>query len=77
MLLLLGACATTDPGVAGSKPWYEQRVAEIEMAYQQGDLNTEEYLRLKNEADDIRAGYRNRNRPRGSVSVGIGFFSHD
>ena len=78
LTLLIGAgCATTDPSVIGSKPWYEQRVAEIESANQRGELTSEEYLRLKNEADAIRAEYRGTQYQGSGVSVGVGFISHD
>jgi hypothetical protein len=76
-LMLAGGCATTDATVAGSKPWYEQRIGEIESAHARGDLSTEEYIRLKTEADAVRATYRGTRGPRSSVSVGVGFFSHD
>ncbi len=76
-LTLAAGCATTDSTVAGSKQWYEQRIGEIESAHERGELSTEEYLRLKNEADAVRATYRGSQRPASSVSVGVGFFSHD
>jgi hypothetical protein len=78
LILLIGAgCATTDPSVIGSKPWYEQRMTEIETANERGELTPEEYLRLKNEADAIRADYRGNQYPGSGVSVGVGFISHD
>ena len=77
LVVSLAACATTDPSIIGSRPWYEQRIGEIETANARGELSAEEYIRLKNEADAIRAEYRGGSRARPSVSVGVGFLSHD
>ena len=70
-------CATTgDPTSVGSDAWYEHRIAEIDAAHENGDINKEEYLRLKVEADQIHAESR---RSRGysglPVSFHIGVFS--
>lgn len=56
-LLAVAGCATGPPDV-GSRVWHEQRIAEIDAAYSRGDLTTEQYLSLKNEADATRAEYR-------------------
>lgn len=50
--IFLAGCATT-PSV-GSKKWHETRIAEIESAYQNGEVSKEAYLSLKNEADQTR-----------------------
>ncbi len=68
-------CVTHDPSVIGSRAWYDQRIEEIEAAYASGDLATEDYLRLKNEADRIRVDYRRGIRG-GSVSLGVGYHHH-
>lgn len=70
--ILLSACASS-PDVVGSRTWHAQRIAEIDTSYNRGDLSEEEYLRLKNEADNIRAERRG---GRSSVSLGVGFISH-
>lgn len=69
-------CVTNDPSVIGSQAWYEQRTTEIQAAYEAGDLSTEEYLRLKNEADRIRVDYR-RGYSRAGVSLGVGYYHRD
>jgi len=48
---LLGCATFTDVGTAY---WHKNRLQEIETAYQNGDIEKEEYLSLKNEADQIR-----------------------
>lgn len=47
----------TGPPDAGSRAWHEQRLAEIESAYASGELTTEQYISLKNEADATRAAH--------------------
>lgn len=69
-------CVSNNPNAVGTGAWHTQRIEEIQSAYDAGDLTTEEYLRLKNEADRIRANYR-ASYPRGSVGVGFGYYSHD
>jgi hypothetical protein len=74
VLLLVGvaACASTGEPRVGSQAWYDARIAEIELSHENGEITTEEYLRLKNETDQIRAESRNRSRPRAGVSLGFG-----
>ena len=72
VLLLAAACATTGEPRIGSKDWHDARIAEIEMSHENGEITTEEYLRLKGDADRIRAESQNRGRPRAGVSVGFG-----
>lgn len=66
-------CATT-PSI-GSSVWHEERVAEIEAAYNDWELTEEEYLELKNEADAIRSDYLNRleMRRQANYRIGIGY----
>lgn len=76
--LVLSACAT-DPNAPlepGSKKWYAARLAEIEQAKADGKLTDEEYLRLKNEADDTRQEHINASAYNDypAVGVGIGFW---
>ena len=55
-LALMAGCATVPS--TGSSTWHEERMAEIESAYQLGDLTEEAYLSLKNEADQVRVNYQ-------------------
>ena len=52
LLIFLGGCAVFR-GV-GSSYWHENRLQEIETAYQNEEIREAEYLSLKNEADKIR-----------------------
>lgn len=67
LCLLLASCAT-DPAI-GSRTWHEGRIGEIETALELEEISTEDYLSLKNEADQTRVEYQNamrerlRNRP--------------
>ena len=54
---LLAGCATTGEPTAGSKRWYAARIQEIEHAYEFGEIDKVEYLRLKGEVDRIRMEY--------------------
>ncbi len=61
--LLAGAaatagCATKGPPDPGSRLWHEDRLAEIEAARSRGELTTEQYIALKNDADATRAEYQ-------------------
>lgn len=64
VLLLIAAgivaagCATNGPPEVGSRGWHELRIAEIDAARERGELTTEQYLSLKNQADATRAAYR-------------------
>lgn len=51
-------CATNGPPDPGTRLWHEQRLAEIEAARSRGELTTEQYIALKNEADATRAEYQ-------------------
>lgn len=74
-LLALG-CVTT-PAV-GSRVWHEERMTEIDAAYQNWELTEEEYLALKSETDEIRSEYLNRleERRRRDFRFGIGYGFH-
>ena len=68
-VVLLSGCVTTGPPQPGTQLWHDQRHAEIEMAYERGEIAIEVYLSLKNDADRIRVEHRaalrvNRVRPR-------------
>lgn len=63
MVITISGCATSS---IGSRGWYNKRIAEIEEAYQKGEITKAEYIQLKNEADNVRAPYDSR----WSVSVG-------
>lgn len=56
--MVAGGCATTGPPDVGSRAWHDQRILEIDEAYARGELTTEQYLSLKNDADATRADYR-------------------
>ena len=51
---LVGCATFSDVGTAY---WHKNRLQEIETAYQNGDIEKEGYLSLKNEADQIREKY--------------------
>ena len=74
LTLSLAACATNGPPPIGSGAWHEQRIAEIQQAYDYGDITIDQYLALKNEADQIHVDYRERVRPqyqpRGAIVFG-------
>jgi hypothetical protein len=72
---LAAGCATGPPDV-GSRAWHEQRIGEIDAAYTRGDLTTEQYLSLKNEADATRAEYRASLRRQPTVVYSSPFFIH-
>jgi hypothetical protein len=80
---LLAACASTGEAKApepGSKKWYAARLAEIETAKAEGKLTEQEYLTLKNEADDTRQEYisasRSRDYPPVGIGLGFGVYHH-
>jgi hypothetical protein len=56
--IFLAGCATTGPPNPGTQLWHEQRLGEIEQAYERGEIAIEDYLNLKNDADRIRAEHR-------------------
>ena len=68
---------------AGSEAWHAERLAEIEEAYKSKQIDDAEYLKLKNEADAIRADHQRRRSNTqthfgfgsggGSVGIGVGF----
>ena len=72
--LLITGCVTVD--TVGSRPWYNQRMDEIEYAYETAAIDEEAYLGMKNEADEIRVGYLDRVRYRYPVSYGFYYGSH-
>lgn len=74
--LIASGCVTT-PSV-GSSVWHEERMVEIEQAYNNWELTEEEYLALKNETDAIRSEYLNRleERRRANFHFGVGYGFH-
>jgi len=56
LVVALIGCATT-PSV-GSKTWHEERLAEIEVAHDNGEIDEAEYISLKTEADGVRVQYQ-------------------
>ncbi len=77
LLVVFAGCATTGSSSVGSDAWYQQRIAEIDASHENGDINKEEYLRLKGETDGIYAeSQRNRRYSRPRVSFSFGFFAH-
>lgn len=74
----LAACASNGEAKApkqpdpGSKKWYAARIAEIEQAKADGKLTEQEYLALKNEADDTRQEYLSASRYNNYPPVGVG-----
>jgi len=69
-------CATNRPPDVGSRVWHEQRMGEIEAAYEHGDLTVDQYLSLKNEADATRAEYQSSLRRNTTVVYTSPFFFH-
>jgi hypothetical protein len=69
--LLIG-CATYK-GV-GSETWYQNRIQEIETAASKNEITRAEAIRLKNEADAIRADYIQGRSPRTGVGFHYGIF---
>jgi len=59
LVLVLTGCATTNASRVGSRPWHEQRLAEIESSYEFGEIDKETYLELKGAADQTRVDYQN------------------
>lgn len=59
---IAAGCATTPP--VGGRDWHAARLQEIQQAYETGEITTEEYLSLKNEADAIRQAYQEELRDR-------------
>lgn len=72
LVVAMTGCATDGTPRVGSQDWYDARIAEIEASHDAGELTTEEYLRLKNETDQVRAEAQNRGRSNPSVSLGFG-----
>jgi hypothetical protein len=80
-LIFVVGCATTDkPPAVGSNNWHTQRVAEIQHAYDLGEINFETYVQLKNEADKINVDYRSargvQTRPSIGLGIGVGHYHH-
>lgn len=76
-IVLISGCATTDkPPIVGSKNWHTIRIAEIQSTYDLGQINEDEYLRLKNEADQIYVDYTASRKARSHTSIGIGYGSY-
>lgn len=75
LVLAVSGCATSgDRAVrAGSKTWHEERLLEIGVALDSGEFSMEEYLRLKNETDEIRANQIAAARERSRVHTSIRF----
>lgn len=59
LCLLLIGCASTKSIRIGSDVWYNNRMAEIEEAFKNHEIDKSEHIRLKNETDEIRAKYQN------------------
>jgi len=74
--ILTAGCATNGPPEVGTNAWHQERIAEIDAAYTRGDLTTEQYLSLKNEADATRAEYRASLRRNTTVVYSSPFFVH-
>ena len=68
-ILTLGAGCTSYTGI-GSQKWYDQRMQEIETAYQNKEISTSEYIALKNETESIRYTHTHRDYP---IHTGISF----
>lgn len=76
LVVAMAGCATDGTPRVGSQDWYDARIAEIEASHDAGELTTEEYLRLKTEADQVRAEAQNRGgRNNPSVSLGFGVYN--
>ena len=75
LIVAVSGCATSgDQAVrVGSKSWHEERLLEIGAALDSGEISMEEYLRLKNETDEIRANQIAAARERSRVHTSIGF----
>lgn len=59
LTFMAAGCATTPRGpVIGTTSWYEQRIQEIDSAYQRQEITKEQQLKLKNEADHLRLMYQ-------------------
>ena len=76
-IVFLAGCATSStprPPAVGSSEWHDQRISEIQSAYDLGKIDFNTYVSLKNEADQINVDYRasRRVQPRTSVGFGIG-----
>jgi hypothetical protein len=72
ILLALTGCATYR-GV-GSQTWYDQRTAELESARKNQNLTEAEYQNAKNQLDQIRVNYLNRDSSPVHTSVGFGWW---
>ena len=70
----LAGCATTPP--IGSSTWHVERISEIELAYDNGEISTEAYLSLKNQTDETRAEYRENMQRRLRYRGSAGFPHH-
>lgn len=49
-------CVTTYTDV-GSRAWYDQRIQELDDAYNTGEITKDRYLELKLKTDEIREDY--------------------
>ena len=56
-VILVAGCATNGPHKVGDADWHKQRLEEIEAAYERGQIKIEDYLLLKNNADQIRMDF--------------------
>jgi len=78
VIVAVSGCATSGDQATrvGSKSWHEERLLEIGAALDAGEITKEEYLRLKNETDEIRANQiaASRERSRVHTSIGFGFY---
>lgn len=72
-ILILGCALTVTVDTVGSRPWYDQRTAEIESAFNLGEIDEETYLEMMGETDQIRSDYLGRYYYRGSYSVYLGY----
>ncbi len=72
IISLLTGCATYK-GV-GSQTWYDQRNAELEESRKSGRISEAEYQNSKNQVDQIRVNYLNRDSSPVHTSVGFGWW---
>jgi len=84
MIALVAAGCAAKKVRVGSDTWHQTRIAEIQAAYDKGEISQDQYLQLKNQADQIRAEYDSASSYRhshmgyrygrgSSIGVGVGF----
>jgi hypothetical protein len=70
-ILLLSGCATYT-GV-GSEKWHAERLSELQVAYEKGEIEASEYFKLRNEIDAIRQDHDRPRRNYPSYHFGYGY----